>query len=205
VTKRFVVSVLVALIVQGCASSGGKAASASVTPFEGASPTSPSSRPPAASPSAVANDNPLIGEWQRKNSCKAFVAALKKAGLAGQMAKSLDGWVPDAKHLDPANPCAGAFDVIHSHFFTADGQFGSHDDHGQQVDDGDYAVTADSTLTFPSHAREFGAAVVVRFRVSPEDKLSFVVDVPKTCTGPCADAHAWALSAFYPGAFTRVP
>ena len=35
-----------------------------------------------------------------------------------------------------AKPCDGAVQRAHSHFFTADGQFGSKDFNGQQVDDG---------------------------------------------------------------------
>jgi hypothetical protein len=42
--------------------------------------------------------------------------------------------------------CAGAVPQEHGHFFTGDGAFGSIDESGQQVDDGDYEVSGD-TLT----------------------------------------------------------
>jgi hypothetical protein len=44
------------------------------------------------------------------------------------------------------NVCAGAKLQLHSHFFTADGKFGSLDQHGKQVDDGSYSVRASSTV-----------------------------------------------------------
>lgn len=37
---------------------------------------------------------------------------------------------------DPKHPCQGAVPQMHSHFFTADGKFGSKDQQGDQVDDG---------------------------------------------------------------------
>ena len=43
------------------------------------------------------------------------------------------------------NLCQGAKPQFHSHFFTADGKFGSVDQHGEQVDDGTYEVSG-STL-----------------------------------------------------------
>ena len=39
-----------------------------------------------------------------------------------------DGWVPgvvDPGQIDDRHPCRGAVARRHSHFFTADGQFGS--------------------------------------------------------------------------------
>jgi hypothetical protein len=43
------------------------------------------------------------------------------------------------------NLCQGAKPQTHSHFFTANGAFGSVDQHGEQVDDGTYQVNG-STL-----------------------------------------------------------
>jgi hypothetical protein len=47
--------------------------------------------------------------------------------------------------------------VEHSHFFTTDGQFGSYDELGAQVDNGDYEIVKESMLAFPSHGAEFGS------------------------------------------------
>jgi hypothetical protein len=44
------------------------------------------------------------------------------------------------------NVCAGAKPQIHSHFFTADGKFGSLDQHGTQVDDGTYRLLSTDTV-----------------------------------------------------------
>ena len=41
----------------------------------------------------------------------------------------------------------GAVAVKHAHFFSPDGQFGSLDQNGQQVDDGTYEVVDDDTMT----------------------------------------------------------
>ena len=54
------------------------------------------------------------------------------------------GWsrasIRDGDLKDPTKPCDGAVERQHSHFFTADGAFGSKDFDGQQVDDGTYTL-----------------------------------------------------------------
>jgi hypothetical protein len=92
----------------------------------------------------------------------------------------------------------------HDHFFTADGAFGSHDQNGEEVDDGDFEVVDADTVSFPSHAEEFGydGDLVVDYTVSG-DRVMFVVPVPDPCEQECADAYAWALSAFASGAWER--
>jgi hypothetical protein len=53
--------------------------------------------------------------------------------------------------------CAGAEGPLeHDHFFTEAGAFGSHDENGEQVDEGDFTIVDDDTVGFPSHASEFG-------------------------------------------------
>ena len=113
------------------------------------------------------------------------------------------GYFKSPGQISRAVPCHGATNVKHSHFLTASGAFGSYDQNGQQVDDSDYKIIATNTLAFPSHAREFGRKVKVRYTFIG-NKLTFSVVVPKPCAGKCRDANGWALSAFYPGAlFTR--
>jgi hypothetical protein len=157
------------------------------------------------SPAAKTTVSPLIGTWRRVNSCESFVRAFRRAGLQKLAPEWLagGGYFQSAAEVDEEKPCRGATEVEHSHFFTDDGRFGSEDENGEQVDDGDYKVVGDTTLAFPSHEKEFGGDITVRYRVE-QDELNFSVVVPERCTGSCRMANAWALSAFYPGAFTRV-
>jgi hypothetical protein len=92
----------------------------------------------------------------------------------------------------------------HSHFFTDDGSFGSHDEHGEQVDDGDYDVVDGDTVAFPSHASEFGydGDLTADYEISG-DVITFDVVLPEPCEDTCKDAYAWALSAFASGPWTR--
>ena len=92
----------------------------------------------------------------------------------------------------------------HSHFFTDDGAFGSHDEHGDEVDHGDYELVDEDTLAFPSHASEFGydGDLVVDFQIEG-DIVTFDVVLPEPCEDTCTDAYAWALSAFASGPWTR--
>lgn len=153
----------------------------------------------------AAGSNGLIGSWQRTNSCNAFVTAMRRAGLASGLPEWLagGGYFQSPGQIDRAAPCKGARNAKHSHFFTRAGAFGSRDEKGEQVDDGGYKITARRTLAFPSHAREFGYGIKVRYRIDG-GKLRFNVVVPHPCTGKCRAATAWAISAFYAGpAFVR--
>jgi hypothetical protein len=154
---------------------------------------------------AMGPTNPLVGSWQRTNSCTAFVKAMRRAGLGHGLSQWPvgAGYFRSARQIDPARPCKHARNVKHSHFFTAAGGFGSRDEKGNQVDDGDYEIIAPHTLAFPSHAREFGHKVKIHYRITAGG-LRFHVVVPHPCTGRCRDVMGWALSAFYAGpAFTR--
>ena len=120
------------------------------------------------------------------------------------MAESHLGWVtgnwfPRVRDPDSADPCNGSRPPEeHSHFSTDASEFGSYDADGQQVDNGDYVLVDDDTLSFPSHAAEFGfeGPLLVDF-AAEGDTATLEVQMPADCSGPCADAYAWALSAFY--------
>ena len=58
----------------------------------------------------------------------------------------------------------GAVPLRHSHFFTEDGQFGSRDDAGDQVDDGTYRAVDDNTIVI---SKEFGD-VTFHYRISDD-------------------------------------
>jgi hypothetical protein len=131
-----------------------------------------------------------------------MLAAFVEAGIAESHADWIIGnWVGDPEDVeaDPADLCARARPAeVHSHFFTADGEFGSYDAEGEQVDGGDYAIVDSTTVSFPSHADEFGYAgdILVDFAVNG-DSARFEVQLPPDCLDSCIDAHAWAISAFF--------
>jgi hypothetical protein len=157
-------------------------------------------------PSTDAATTELTGSWHRAQVCAEMLAAFDDAGLA----ESHRGWLQGnfyggEQGPTKGDPCAGADGPLeHDHFFTAAGRFGSHDENGDEVDHGDYEVVDDDTVSFPSHATEFGydGYLVVGYAVSG-DVVTFNVALPEPCTDSCADAYAWALSAFASGPWDR--
>ena len=158
-------------------------------------------------PESTTADGPeIVGSWHRAQTCGEMLAAFEAAGLA----QSHRGWLQGNFFGGEPGPtegdvCAGAQGPLeHSHFFTDDGAFGSHDEHGEQVDGGDYVVVDEDTLAFPSHASEFGydGDLVVGYRIDG-DIAMFDVTLPESCAEGCAEAYAWALSAFASGPWTR--
>jgi hypothetical protein len=150
--------------------------------------------------STISSD--LIGYWHRAQSCSELLPAFEAAGLAQSHAGWLQGnFYGGAEGPATGDLCAGAAGPLeHSHWFTDDGEFGSHDQEGQQVDSGDYTLVDSDTLSFPSHAAEFGYGgdVLVDFTVD-SGVATFSVVVPEPCDAGCQQAHAWALSAFASG------
>jgi hypothetical protein len=151
-------------------------------------------------------DTPLLGSWHRAQTCQEMLAAFEEAGLAGShrewMQRHFFGGEPG-----PATPdaCAGAAGPLeHDHFFTAAGEFGSHDENGEEVDGGDFAFVDDDTVAFPSHATEFRyeGDVLVDYSING-DVATFEVQMPDACADACADVYAWALSAFASGPWQR--
>jgi len=137
-----------------------------------------------------------------------MLSAFQEAGLAeSQLDWIIGNWVGDpAGEVHADDVCEDARPPEeHSHFFTADGQFGSYDAAGEQVDNGNYAVVEPGILSFASHAAEFGydGDILVRYTVSG-DSAEFEVLMPSECDEACSLAHAWAISAFFgPEPWTR--
>jgi hypothetical protein len=99
---------------------------------------------------------------------------------------------------DPDHPCKGAVPQVHSHFFTADGQFGSRDQQGDQVDDGTYKLVDDRTFVV---SKEF-PDVTFHYRISG-DTIRFDPVVP-SCAPSCFES-VWSLMVAFPGkAWERV-
>jgi hypothetical protein len=94
--------------------------------------------------------NPIFGRWQQTHTCNDLVHAFKKAHLR----RLAPGWVasdyfPDKTPQQIASRehiCWGAEPQRHSHFFNHDGDFGSVNQHNQQVDNGRYRVLSARTF-----------------------------------------------------------
>ena len=131
-----------------------------------------------------------------------MLAAFESAGLAGSHREWLQGnFFGGEPGPATGDPCVGAEGPLeHTHFFTAGGQFGSGDENGEEVDGGDYESVDADTLAFRSHATEFNYSgeLTVDYSIVGET-ATFDVELPDACIEGCADAYAWALSAFASG------
>jgi hypothetical protein len=139
----------------------------------------------------------LVGEWQRTTRCDELVRALERAGLEKLALEAVagNGFVPGVttpeELANPARPCEGAVPRRHSHFFTQDGQFGSRDWNGEQVDDGAYEVIDDRTFVI---SKEF-PDVTFHYRIQG-DTIQFRPVIPNRCsTFRCL----WSVAVAYPG------
>ena len=204
---RLSILATLAIVVAGC---GQPAASnaptgAPVTAVPTVAPT-PTPVPALATASAQAIASPIVGNWVRDNKCEDQLAELLAAGFADMVAWWVVGnWWGENAVKPPGEECKSTIPEEHSHFFTADGRFGSRDKDKFQVDGGDFVLVDPDTLAFPSHSAEFGYPddILVDFAVTG-DTATFTVLVPATCEGPCRMAHGWAISAFFgPEPWTR--
>ncbi len=148
---------------------------------------------------AAAVASPLVGEWRRIQTCEEVLEILTKAGFSKQVALENiagNGFLPGVSSpdqiADPKHPCKGAVPQAHSHFFTADGKFGSKDHQGDQVDDGTYKIVDDRTFVV---SKEF-PDVTFHFRVTG-DTIRFDPVVP-SCAPSCFEA-VWSVMVAFPG------
>ena len=178
-------TLILAVFVVGCSGAAQQASSPPEASRVASSP--PSESPSEAAPSETESASPgvssaIVGEWHRTILCDETRKAFADASLL-------------ESHSDWACP-AGSPPKPHSHFFTEDGNFGSYDPGRVQVDDGDYTLVDADTLSFPSHSQEFGFDPIQVDFALVDGNLSFAVQMPADCTEKCADAYAWAFSAF---------
>jgi hypothetical protein len=163
---------------------------------------SPQTTPSTSGTTASSATPPIIGEWQRLTTCQERVAAMTKAGLTKYAAESVagDGFIPGVSSAsdlkDPEHPCAGAVSMKHSHFFTADGRFGSRDEQGQQVDDDAYQLVDGSTIQIGD--------VVFHFTITDGATLRLMPVMPACASQGCFEAQ-WAVAVSYLGLpWTRI-
>lgn len=146
-----------------------------------------------AAPSVVTSA--LVGEWERFQKCPELVGALRQAGLENTVPTMLaeDGWIPGVTSpeqiADPEHPCRGAVARKHSHFFTEDGVFGSHDANGELVDDGVYELLDEDTFRIGD--------VTFHFTITGGDTIAFEPEIP-ACAPDCFEAQ-WSVAVAYPG------
>jgi hypothetical protein len=96
---------------------------------------------------ATSETSPLVGLWMQVHTCGQLVAGLEDAGLGELAPATVGDYFPGATPEELAakdDVCSGARPQRHFHFFTETGQFGSLDQHRQQVDDGPYTVEGDT-------------------------------------------------------------
>jgi hypothetical protein len=101
-------------------------------------------------PSAIASA--IVGVWRGEHDCDGIAEALTNAGFSESVIiETVVGneLVPAALDdiSDIAALCEDATVLEHSHEFTADGQFFSYDQDGDEVDFGTYELVDDDTLT----------------------------------------------------------
>jgi hypothetical protein len=183
---RLVLAISLTLLVAACGGAEGDGGGASAT----------SAAPATTAAAAV---SPLVGEWRRTHRCEEVLEILKKAGFKEQVALTNiaeEGFLPGVSSAneiaDVKHPCKGAVPHLHSHFFTADGQFGSKDQNGQQVDDGTYKILDDQTFVISGGFPD----VTFHHRIT-RDTIRFDPVVP-SCAPGCDEA-TWSVMVAFPG------
>ena len=140
----------------------------------------------------------IVGEWERETTCLELVQALRDAEMDELVNEFVagSGFIPrigvdDPEKIDVAQPCRGAVPRVHSHFFTADGKFGSRDWSGEDVDDGRYRVMGGKLVI----SKEF-PDVTFRYRIEGETIMFDPLNIPTGCT---AFRCGWSIAVAYPG------
>jgi hypothetical protein len=168
-----------------------------------AEPTSPEAKQPPTEATTESTTSPtpaIVGRWQQVQSCRYLVTALDKAGLKPLAPAMVGNYFPSSSPQQLAQKpdvCKGAKPQRHSHFFTEDGQFGSLDQHGQQVDDGTYTVTQD-VVRIGAGGAEF------LYRIVNDKLMLHPVISPKdhhrALENPLEFSEAgWQVAVSYPG------
>jgi hypothetical protein len=183
---------LTAIVVAACSSTPPTASPTASTPTA-VVPTSPGPtvRPSPTPPPA------LVGNWLGFHNCQRIADIMTAAGMPEQALMNVadSGTIPGVSTVeaiaDPKNPCVGAVDVVHSHFFTASGLFGSRDSKGKQVDDGRWEIV--DADTFEINGTPFD------FRVDGDELRMEAVAVGTCPVNGEWCPEAWKLMVAMPG------
>ena len=132
------------------------------------------------------------------HDCERIVEVLHAAGLDSQILPTivgnglLPGLTDPADVQDPDKPCVGAVEIEHAHFFTAAGEFGSLDQHGNRVDDGSWTIFDPTTFTIND--------VHFHYQVTGNELRLEPIDVG-ACPADPADwcVEAWKVMVAMPG------
>jgi hypothetical protein len=183
-----------AMLASGCSSQNEEPTTAATqTPRSAATQTPRSST--SASPTDSSQTAALVGEWQRTQKCPELVKILTANGMQSAVLPVLaeDDWIPGVSRTseieNPAQPCEDAVARKHSHFFTADGAFGSRDANGEQVDDGEYRLIGKDTVVV--NGTKF------HYKIIGDDTVTLDPVVPG-CAPKCFRA-IWSVVVAYPG------
>ena len=198
---RRVLIALVVLLATACTAgpAGSTSPAAASTVSASAPQPQPSISASVVAPASEATTG-IVGEWVGTHDCGRIVRVLFEAGLNEFLGDAIygNGLVPGIDPNtttveDPRHVCDHAVERAHSHFFTADGQFGSKDFAGQQVDEGAYRLEGDDIVVIndqPFHYSIDG------------DELTLVppkVDISSCTTRECRFAATWVLMVAMPG------
>jgi hypothetical protein len=155
---------------------------------------------------AAGQKSQLVGRWQTTRSCQALVTALRQYGL-GPVAPTVVGdFFPGktpAQLAKKPNICSGATKDRHSHFFAADGMFGSLDQNGQRVDDGTWKIVGTDTFRIGGAAFRFrisGSALSLTPLITAAQKRTALAHPLRWSTA------GWMVAVTFPGlTWARVP
>ena len=137
-------------LLASCAGASGSSVSASAS-----AAASPSAEP--STPNA-----PIVGVWRGEHQCEGIASALAEAGFDDSVIIDAivgNGLVPGTESPEDVagvtEACEEATTLEHSHEFTADGQFFSYDQAGNEVDFGTYELVDDDTVAIGGQRVEF--------------------------------------------------
>lgn len=184
-------SLLVALVCVACGTAG-RGSTATATGDGSDSPSAPAA--------------PLVGDWQRSNSCPMLIRALREARLPELASESLvRAWFFDRDdEIDAAHPCRGAANKPIYIFFTPDGRFGAIDEDDVLVESATYALRGRDAFTIHARSGLTSGSAIVRYRTMGH-AIRFDVMVPHPCRAACRAIRSWAFSIFSSGRFERRP
>jgi hypothetical protein len=159
-----------------------------------------------ASVATSTNSSPLVGRWSATRTCQGIVNGLRQNGLLAVAPSVAADYFPNQAPTALARKsdiCSGAKSQLHSHFFTTGGKFGSLDQNGKQVDDGNYRLLNASTVRINDGAFRFrivGKFLSLTPLLTPAQKRRALARPLQFSTA------GWMVVVAYPGhTWKRVP